>query len=78
MTISEIPQIAMRRIDINVSFAASPDDILATVIGFIGPGQSGATVSGNQNTAGAQHNNVVNGGFGAGWEPPQENFGQTQ
>jgi len=77
LTISEIPEIAMRRIDVNVSFADSPDDILSTVIGFIGP-PPGAGATGNQNTGGAQNNNTSTDGFGTGWEPPQENFGATQ
>jgi general secretion pathway protein I len=79
MKISNIPQIEMRRIDITVSFADSPDDILATVIGFIGPQQTGATADGQPNTDGAQTNgNESNNGFGNGWEPPQENFGEIR
>jgi general secretion pathway protein I len=74
LKISNIPQIEMRRIDITVSFADTPDDILATVIGFIGPRQPGA--SGTQN-ADDNSSEATLGGFGSGWEPPQENFGET-
>jgi len=78
MKISSIPQIEMRRIDITVSLADSPDDILATVIGFIGPRRSGATAAGQQNTGGTQNSaNQSTNGFGSGWEPPQENPGGT-
>jgi len=78
MKISDIPQIEMRRIDITVSFADSPDDILATVIGFIGPQPTEATTTGDQGTDRAPNdgNNSSN-EFGSGWEPPQENFGES-
>ncbi len=78
MKITNIPQIEMRRIDITVSFADSPDDILATVIGFMGPQATEATTTGEQGTADAPNegNDSIN-GFGSGWEPPQENFGAT-
>lgn len=78
MQISNIPQMEMRRLDVTVSFADSPDDILATVIGFIGPPQTGASAPDEQNPQGTQEKRnepVV--GFGSGWEPPQENFGDT-
>ena len=72
MKISDVPQIEMRRIDITVSFADSPDDILATVIGFIGPRQTGA--AGAQNPQDDQNNeNASLDGFGSGWEPPRQN-----
>ncbi len=78
MKISEIPEIAMRRIDITVSFADSPDNILATIIGFIGPNQGAVKSTGDQNSSGAQNkDNESRNGFGNGWEPPQENFGET-
>lgn len=76
MKISKIPQIEMRRIDITVSFADSPDDILATVIGFIGPSAFVNTGAGEQDATGRQDQGF--GGFGSGWEPPQENFGETE
>ncbi len=77
MKISNIPQIEMRRIDITVSFADTPDDILTTVIGFIGPGQT--PKAGPQNTGGTQNNdNDSPNGFGNGWEPPQETPGVTR
>ncbi len=78
MKISKIPEIEMRRIDITVSFADSPDDILATVIGFIGPRQTGAAAAGTQNVPDAQTGDEeLTSGFGSGWEPPQENFGEA-
>lgn len=78
MKISKIPQIEMRRIDITVSFADSPEDILATVIGFIGPRQTGATAAGTQNAPNTQTGDEEStSGFGSGWEPPKENFGET-
>jgi len=78
MKITNIPQIEMRRIDITVSFADSPNDILATVIGFIGPQSTEATATGEQGAARApDKDNDPTNGFGSGWEPPQENFGET-
>lgn len=78
MKISDIPQIGMRRIDITVSFADTPEDILATVIGFIGPQPTGTTVSDQLNTGDAQDNgNEPANRFGNGWEPPRENLGET-
>jgi len=75
MVISDVPQIEMRRIDITVSFADSPDDGLVTVIGFIGPDQTSGAAAGGQNTSGAQPNSAERrNGFGSGWEPPQENL----
>jgi general secretion pathway protein I len=77
MKISEIPGIEMRRLDIQVSIADSPDDILATVIGFIGPRQNRAP-GGNADVPGDQSgDNTAKEGFGSGWEPPQENLGET-
>ena len=76
MKITNVPQIEMRRIDITVSLVESPDDILATVIGFIGPRQTG--VAGEQNTPDAQDSdNTSIDGFGSGWEPPRQNPGET-
>jgi len=77
MQISNIPQIEMRRIDITVSFVDSPDDILATVVGFIGPqpaGTRGQQSPGTGSGSGAQSANS----FGTGWEPPLENPGETR
>lgn len=77
MQISNIPQIEMRRIDITVSFVGSPDDILATVVGFIGPqpvGTPGQPGPGTRPDSGNQSAN----GFGTGWEPPLENPGETR
>jgi len=76
MKISKIPQIEMRRIDIAVSYADSPDDILANVIGFIGPNPSVNAGNDEENTTARQDNEY--GGFGSGWEPPRENFGETE
>ncbi len=64
MKIADVPQIDMRRIDIAVSRADAPDDILATVIGFVGPRP-------------AAPGKGVEQGFGSGWEPPSETFGET-
>ncbi len=81
MQISNIPQIEMRRIDITVSYADTPDDILATVIGFIAPRADGDATAGNQagNQGGGTQNNAdtSTAGFGSGWEPPSENFGEN-
>jgi len=78
MKITNIPQIEMRRIDITVSFADSPDDILATMIGFIGPQATETTTAGEQDTNRAPNEgDDSTNGFGSGWEPPQENFGET-
>ncbi|MCP4926102.1 MAG: type II secretion system minor pseudopilin GspI [Gammaproteobacteria bacterium] len=73
LQITNIPQLDMRRIDVTVSFADSPDDILATVIGFIGPPQSPAATPGL-----ATEDRELDDGFGAGWEPPQEDFGALE
>jgi len=77
MQISNIPQIEMRRIDITVSFADSPDDILSTVIGFIGPRVAGGATVDDQ-AKGAQDNSENSSdGFGSGWEPPSVNTGEN-
>jgi general secretion pathway protein I len=76
MKISNIPQIEMRRIDVTVSYADSPDDILATVIGFIGPVSSEIAETGEQERPSEQDSEY--GGFGSGWEPPLESFGETE
>jgi general secretion pathway protein I len=76
MQISNIPQIEMRRIDVTVSYADSPDDILATVIGFIGPVSSELAGTGERERPSEQDSGY--GGFGSGWEPPQESFGKTE
>jgi general secretion pathway protein I len=76
MKISNIPQIDMRRIDITVSFADSPDDILTTVIGFIGPVTAGSAETGNQDSGVLPEDPYS--GFGSGWEPPRENLGATE
>ena len=85
MKISNIPQINMRRPDITVSFADSPNDILAAVIGFIGPAAAagttakttdGSTDGEGQEAAARQDGGYL--GFGKGWEPPRENFGVTE
>jgi general secretion pathway protein I len=73
LKIAKIPQLDMRRIDVTVSFADSPDDILATVIGFIGPPQTTTAIPGTQPGTGE-----TDSGFGAGWEPPQEDFGASE
>lgn len=79
MKITSIPQIEMRRIDITVSFADSPDDILATVIGFIGPRKlNSAGAQNEQNNSGTRNNDSASGnGFGSGWEPPSQNIGES-
>lgn len=64
MTIADVAQIDMRRIDIAVSRADAPDDILATVIGFVGPRRVPPAEG-------------VDRGFGSGWEPPQETYGEA-
>ena len=76
MKISKIPQIEMRRIDITVSFADSPDDILASLIGFIGP--TPPTTAGDDEEEGIVRQEGAFSGFGSGWEPPSENFGETE
>jgi general secretion pathway protein I len=78
MKIANIPDLDMRRIDITVSFADTPDDILATVIGFIGTEPNDSAASEQQGGPGEQNNDNESGqGFGSGWEPPQEQFGET-
>jgi len=78
MKISKIPQIEMRRIDITVSFVDSPDDILATVIGFIGPRKSSTADAQSEQNTGSRNSDSTSGeGFGSGWEPPRQNLGES-
>lgn len=74
MKISNFPEVEMRRIDITVSLAESPDDVLGTVIGFIGPPQTPASAPGTQNPPAAPDSAPLD-GFGSGWEPPREDGG---
>jgi general secretion pathway protein I len=78
MKITNIPQIEMRRIDVTVSFAESPNDILATVIGFIGPVSSEIAGTGEREGSSEQGSDSGYGGFGSGWEPPRESFGEME
>ena len=78
LKVTAIPDLDMRRIDINVSFADTPDDILATVIGFIGEIASGEQTTGAQRGTGTQTDQTVDNDFGSGWEPPVEQYGATQ
>ena len=78
MNISDIPDLAMRRLDITVSFADSPDDILATVTGFIGEKTNSAATAEGQNATETPNDDAKSiDDFGSGWEPPVEQFGET-
>ena len=54
--VSKIPDMTMRRLDVDVAFADDPDETIATVIGFLPAPQSGGS------------NDTVR-RFGEGWDP---------
>lgn len=70
--ISAIPEMEMRRLDVSVGFADDPDNVIATVIGFIAPPRvrSSAGANGDADDGGRS--------FGEGWEPlgPEAEFQQ--
>ena len=75
LRVAPIPDLEMRRIDIDVSLAATPDDILASVIGFV-PDTPAPAQSGNPQTGGGQNNDSASySDFGSGWERPKEFLG---
>ena len=73
---SPIPDMEMRRLDVTVSYADTPEDILASVIGFIAPTP---TVSpGGQGDEGGQTEGSDDiRRFGEGWEPLDPNGDYT-
>lgn len=69
--VSQIPDREMRRVDVTVSFADSPEDILAELAGFVTP-TFGRGATDSTNPAGvpqAQPRQSRGTGFGVGWEP---------
>ena len=90
--ISQIGDLAMRRVDVTVAFADTPEQILAEVRGFIGPPQQafaggtpqpgGESDKGNDNEEndpagnGAIQTAGAGAGFGEGWDPIDPNIYQ--
>ena len=69
MKIANIPDMEMQRLDVAVSFADEPDNVIATVIGFLSPSTAppqASTPAGAGSAGGANSNRR---GFGEGWEP---------
>jgi len=69
--VSAIPDMDMRRLDVSVSFADEPNNVITTVIGFIAPAQSPGQDQGQSAGPGgsAGGGNKIGRGFGDGWEP---------
>ena len=85
---SQIGDLAMRRVDVTVAFADTPEQILAEVRGFLAPPQGGGgTGGGNPQTGdtppdsdsgsspspGGTINPAAGTGFGDGWDPLNPN-----
>ena len=60
--VSAIPDMEMRRLDVTIGFADDPDNVIATVIGFLSPPR-GEQPEGNDTTR----------QFGDGWAPLDPN-----
>lgn len=72
--VSKIPEIEMRRLDVSVSFADEPGNVIATVIGFLpAPQTSGAGGASNGNPNPPRQ-------FGDGWEPldPDTDYSEAE
>ena len=72
--ISQIPNIDLRRVDVSVSFADAPDNILAEVAGFVTPPQTELSANpqatpgaGGQDGSGGESTSTSS--FGVGWAP---------
>jgi general secretion pathway protein I len=75
--VSAIPDLDMRRLDVSVSFADDPDNVIATVIGFLEPAQAPSQGQSGSPTGAAGGDNTNGRRFGEGWEPiPGENLNQ--
>lgn len=75
--VSQIPGREMRRVDVTVSYADTPNDILAEVAGFVSPYQ-GKGPTGTQQRLGSTNADGVGTGFGIGWAPLDQNAGFTE
>lgn len=67
--VSKIPDLDMRRLDVTVGFADDPDNVIATVIGFLAPPQPGAAGTGSASGDNADAGRK----FGDGWAPLDPN-----
>jgi|GEM_PF-649768 len=79
--ITDFPDLDLKRLDVAVSYADTPDDVLTTVVGFIGPQrEQSQSSSQNQNSGGntEQPPAAPEASFGDGWEPPQLDTGEVQ
>jgi len=65
--VAAIPDMDMRRLDVSVSFADEPNNVIATVIGFVAPSQAQGQAAGQPGSAGGANKNGRS--FGDGWEP---------
>ena len=80
--VAAIPDMDMRRLDVSVSFADEPNNVIATVIGFIAPVQAPGQAPGQDQSAGqagaAGGVHETGRRFGDGWEPinPDEALNQ--
>jgi len=66
--VSAIPDMEMRRLDVSVSLADEPDNVIATVIGFVAPGQA-ANTPGSNNPGATGGDGGTGRRFGEGWAP---------
>lgn len=73
--VTQIPDAGFRRVDVTVSFADSPDNVLAELAGFIAPPPQPAAGSpaSDPGSGGAESGSGT--GFGQGWAPLKE-FGE--
>jgi len=76
--ISQVPDMDLRRVDVTVSFADLPDDILAEVSGFVSPPQTSQTnipapgPEGGEQSGGPDNSSAGN-AFGSGYTPLDAN-----
>lgn len=68
--VAEIPDMDMRRLDVTVAFADDPDNIIATVIGFLPAPQVAASPRDGDGAFGSR--------FGDGWAPLDPNETATE
>lgn len=73
--VSKIPDMDMRRLDVTVGFSDDPDNIIATVIGFVPAPQAGlGGAPASSGDAGATDGGGAAGRkFGDGWQPLDPN-----
>lgn len=71
MQVTAIPDLDMRRLDVTVAFADDPDNVIATVIGFLAAPQAGTAGADTSPAGPAAGDNRRR--FGDGWQPLDPN-----